>query len=184
MKKDVVFLDRDGVINEFPGKGRYVTAAEDFRFIPRSLEAIRLLTESGFDLFVVSNQGCVSRGLMTQEELDRMTERMLEAIRKSGGRLAGVFYCVHQTSDRCECKKPQTLLFRKAVEGRGVDFASAYFVGDSREDMEAGKTLGCKTVLVLSGRTGECDRQTLGVRPHAVKQDLWEAAQWILEKKS
>ena len=184
MSGGVVFLDRDGVINEFPGKGLYVTKQEAFRFIPRSLEAMRLLTEAGLDLFVVSNQGCVSRGLITQEALDRMTERMTEDVRRAGGRLRGVFYCVHQTSDACECKKPKTRLFLKALEGRSVDMASVYFVGDSREDMEAGAALGCKTVLVLSGRTGECDRETLGVRPHAVKQDLWEAAQWILEKRS
>jgi D-glycero-D-manno-heptose 1,7-bisphosphate phosphatase len=182
--RGVVFLDRDGVINEFPGKGLYVTTQEAFRFLPRALEAIRLLTAADLDLFVISNQGCVSRGLLSKADLDRMTERMVEAVRGAGGRLAGVFYCVHQTSDACECKKPKTLLFRRAVEGRGLDFSSAYFVGDSREDMEAGKALGMKTVLVLSGRTGECDAETLGVRPNAVKRDLWEAAQWILEKRS
>ncbi len=149
----VIFLDRDGVINEFPGVSQYVVRLDDFRFIPGALEALRKLTEAGFELFVVSNQGCVSRGLISAKELAVMTDRMTIDIKKSGGRLEGVFYCLHQKSDNCECKKPKIKMFQDALKGRVVDLESVYFIGDSREDVEAGKALGCRTILVLSGRT-------------------------------
>lgn len=181
---NVVFLDRDGVINEFPGKGEYVTSQAAFRFIPRAKEAIRLLSERGCEIYVVSNQGCVSRGLISAADLEAMTDRMLEEVRSAEGRIDGVFYCLHQTSDACDCKKPKISLFKKALAGRPVDKRSACFIGDSREDVEAGRALGCLTVLVLSGRTKREDLPSFEPKPDRVAADLWEAATWIARNES
>lgn len=180
----IVFIDRDGVINEFPGVGEYVTRWEDFRFLPNTKKAIALLTSAGFEINVVSNQGCVSRGMISLEELQAMTSRMLKEIEEGHGRIGGVFYCIHQTADHCECKKPKTALFHEAARGRTIDFSSSFFIGDSEEDVEAGENIGCKTLLVLSGRTDEKDVARFLVKPQFVKRDLLEAAQWILEKRS
>ena len=179
----LVFLDRDGVINAFPGKGLYVTRREEFRLIPEAVEGIRLLTEAGFELHVVSNQGCVSHGLITPKELERLTDSMLKDIAAAGGRIAGVHYCTHQTSDRCDCKKPKTALFLRALKNRPVDMRRVAFVGDSEEDMLAGHALGCRKVLVLSGRLEKKDIENLSVKPDAVKRDLLEAARWLLAEK-
>ncbi len=180
-----IFLDRDGVINEFPGKGEYVTRWEDFSFIPNAIDAIRRLKEAGFEIYVVSNQGCVSRGMITLSALHEMTNRMLKDIENQGGKIDGVFYCIHQTSDQCECKKPKTSLFIEAMRGRPVDWESTYFIGDSQEDVEAGKNLGCRTMLVLSGRThNNQEVERMSLKPDVVKKDLSEAVHWILEKKS
>lgn len=180
----LVFLDRDGVINRFPGKGLYVTDPSKFSFIPRSVDAIRELTKAGCEIRVVSNQGCVSRKLVTKELLDSMTASMIAEVEKAGGRIEKVHYCLHQTSDNCDCKKPKIKMFREAIGGRAVDMSEVYFVGDSVEDMEAGRDLGCRTALVLSGRTTEEDLAEFPVKPETIQPDLWEAARWILRKKS
>lgn len=180
----IVFLDRDGVINRFPGKGLYVTRQEDFHFLPRALDAIRLLTQAGCEIYVVSNQGCVSRRLITEKALAQMTGNMMEAVRQHGGRIDKVFYCVHQKTDLCECKKPKLKLFYEAFAGRQPDLNDVFFAGDSEEDIQAGKALGCRTVLVLSGRTTPEDLPGFPLKPDAVKIDLWEAAEWMLQKKS
>ncbi len=180
----IVFLDRDGVINRFPGKGLYVTRQEDFQFLPRAFEAVRLLTEAGCEIFVISNQGCVSRGLITEKALGLMTSGMIEEIQKHGGKIKKVYYCPHQKSDNCDCKKPKIKLFQEALEGRTPDMKEVYFVGDSIEDMEAGAALGCRTALVLSGRTAPEDVASFPVKTGTVKKDIWEAAEWILREKS
>lgn len=180
----IVFLDRDGVINEFPGIGNYVTSWEEFRFVPKALDAIRWLTESGYELNVISNQGCVSRGRMTHEALQTLTAKMLKAIEAAGGAIGGVFYCIHETKDQCECKKPKTALFKQAARGRDVHWESTYFIGDSEEDMEAGKNIGCQTVLVLSGRVREAGVDSVHPKPDIVKKDLWEAVSWIIQRRS
>lgn len=179
----IILLDRDGVIVRFPGKGKYVTSPRQIRLIPNAAKAIRLLTEAGFEIMVLSNQGCVSRGLVTEAELQEMTELMLAQIRRQGGRIRGVFYCPHQSADNCECKKPKAGLFRKALDGRCGDTGSVYFIGDSQEDVAAGRHAGCRTILVLSGRVSEDEVEHFNPKPDAVKKDLWEAVQWILKKK-
>ena len=180
----IVFLDRDGVINRFPGKGMYVTRVEDFHFLPQTLDAVKRLTEAGCEIHVVSNQGCVSRGLIADEVLMEMTQKMTDQIKRHGGHIQKIHYCKHQTSDNCECRKPKIKLFRDVLHGRNIDLREVYFVGDSAEDMKAGKDLGCRTVLVLSGRNAAEDVAGLPDQPEIVLKDLGEAAEWILQKRS
>ena len=80
----LVFLDRDGVINEFPGNGKYVTKLKEFHFIPGSLEALRTLTKGHFTIFIISNQAGVSKGVYTKEKLSHITRNMLDKIRQAG----------------------------------------------------------------------------------------------------
>jgi D-glycero-D-manno-heptose 1,7-bisphosphate phosphatase len=178
------FLDRDGVINRFPGKGLYVTKPSDLKVFPQALSAIKKLTQAGYELAVVSNQGSVSRGLVTRKSLDRMTRQMLERIRRAGGRVQKVYYCVHQTSDHCDCKKPKTLLLKRALRGRRFDRSKIFFIGDSEEDIQTGINFGCRTILVLSGRLKKRNLPQLKAKPDVVKKDLMEAAQWLIKKRS
>ena len=76
------------------------------------------IRKAGYELHVVSNQGCVSRGMITKATLDKFTKRMLGWIKKEGGKIRKVFYCPHQSSDGCRCKKPETLMMERAVKGR------------------------------------------------------------------
>jgi HAD superfamily hydrolase (TIGR01662 family) len=49
----VVFLDRDGTLNEDRG---YVHRIRDWRFTDRAVEAVRMLRDGGFAVALVSNQ--------------------------------------------------------------------------------------------------------------------------------
>lgn len=179
----IIFLDRDGVINEDPGVGAYVTRWEDFRFIEGAVEAIRTLTEARYKIYVISNQRGVGRGLFTQAALDRITERMLAKIEKSGGKVAGVFYCTHR-EDNCDCRKPKAGLFKQAVgELRGA-FKDTYFIGDDKRDIEAGRNLGCKTVLVFSGKTKRPQLDTWDFLPDRMCDDLLQAVRKAVLKKA
>jgi D-glycero-D-manno-heptose 1,7-bisphosphate phosphatase len=178
----LVFLDRDGVINRFPGIGNYVTKPSQFKLLPRALKGLKLLTEAGYELHVISNQGCVARKMITKEGLMRMTRKMCRDIEKAGGRLHKVHYCLHRMDDDCACKKPKTLLLERAVKGKKINKREVYFIGDSDVDVQAGPDFGCNTLLVLSGRTKKAGIAKLPVRPDVVKKDLYEAARWIVKK--
>ena len=181
----LLFLDRDGVINRFPGKGKYVTTLDAMHISKQALRGIAALSRAGYRIAVISNQGCVSRKLVTKKQLSVITQKMKSAVSAKGGKIWKVFYCFHQTSDGCACKKPKTLLLEKAHQAfRGnTPIKSIYFIGDSREDIEAGLAYGCKTVLVLSGRTKRREIRAFTPKPDAVKKNLEEAAKWILRLK-
>ena len=95
-----VFLDRDGVINQYPGHFKYVTRWEDFHFLPGVASSLERLTAFGFKIFIISNQAGVGKGLYSKQTLDLITDSMLKGLGKDV-KIEGVFYCTHLPDDDC-----------------------------------------------------------------------------------
>lgn len=180
MKRKAVFLDRDGVVNACPGEAYYVRTWSEFKFVPGAPEALAALAKAGYLLVVVSNQSGIARGRVRQADLDDITRRMRAALESLGAPLADVLYCPHDDKDACECRKPKPGLFREALARHGIDAAASWNVGDAERDIEAGLAAGVRGIWVLSGKTGAEDAARAAARPAAVKKDLREAAEWIL----
>ena len=72
MPRKIIFLDRDGTINERPEKTRYVTKWEDFKFLPGAIEAMKMLYNSGYEIYLITNQAGVGRGFMSLEDLEKI----------------------------------------------------------------------------------------------------------------
>ncbi|MBI4227228.1 MAG: HAD family hydrolase [Candidatus Omnitrophica bacterium] len=174
-----IFLDRDGVINRSPGPG-YVTRWEEFAFLPGSLTAIQALTHAGWPLFIISNQRGAAQGLYTRAALDEITAAMVAEIARMGGAIAGVLYCLHDDADRCGCRKPARGLIDQACRMRPVDLTRSYVIGDDLKDIVLGRAVGCRTILVLSGRTAADAVKQWPVAPDRICRDLEDAASWIL----
>jgi D-glycero-D-manno-heptose 1,7-bisphosphate phosphatase len=183
----VIFLDRDGVINEFPGNGNYVTKIKEFHFIPGSLTAISKLTELGFHIFVVSNQAGVGKGLFSKDKLKRINTHMVRYVTKTGGKIKKSFYCTHRSNEGCDCRKPQIGSLKKAFSMLNTSTRAAkkaFFVGDTGVDIKAGKNAGCKTIFVLSGREDRKYMRKWDVKPDFIVQDLLEAVEIIENENS
>ena len=182
----VVFLDRDGVINTFPGNGNYVTKVKDFHFLPRALDAIKLLTDEGYTIFVVSNQAGVGRGVYSQDKLNRINKKMMQGVGKAGGKIKKAFYCTHRPDVGCSCRKPDIGNILKALKSIGGEITPAkrpYFIGDTKSDMETGYNSGCRTIFVLSGRENRRYMRGWIVKPDFIAKNLFEATQFILGHK-
>ena len=179
----VVFLDRDGVINKYPGNFKYVTSIQEFEILPGSSEAIKLLYEAGYKVFVISNQAGVSKGLYSQQTLGKITNYMSEEIEKVGGKLSKVLYCIHTDEQNCNCRKPKTGLLNQALEDiKEIDLNNSFFVGDSIRDVKTGKKAGCRTVLVLSGREKIENKANWESMPDFIANNLLEATEIILNQ--
>ena len=183
-KVKLVFLDRDGVINKYPGDFKYVTRVDEFQLLPGVKTALEKLTSSGFRLFVVSNQAGVSKGLYSRQDLEDMDKKMLGELGEKV-KFSGIFYCPHRADENCLCRKPKIGLLNKVFsdlrnQGLEIDFPNSYFIGDSMVDMETGEAAGLKTILVFSGR--ETPRNQLHwIRiPDYKADDLSSAAQIII----
>lgn len=179
----IVFLDRDGVINVFPGNGNYVTRVKDFRFLPGSREAIRDLTVKGYTLFVVSNQAGVGKGVFTKNKLDHITRKMVGDIEKAGGKIRKVYYSTSRSDANCPDRKPNTGSVFKALKLLKADrrvLKNAFFVGDTQIDVLTGIKAGCKTIFVLSGREDRAYlRKKWTVRPDHIADNLLAASKLI-----
>jgi D-glycero-D-manno-heptose 1,7-bisphosphate phosphatase len=144
-----VFLDRDGVINQKPPEGDYVTRWEDFHVLPGVAEGVALLNRAGFTVIVVTNQRCIAKGLMTVVELEDMHQKMTKLLAGSGAIIDGTFYCPHEIEPVCECRKPAPGMLLNAARLHGIDLSASWMIGDSDIDIQAGVNAGCKTVRIL-----------------------------------
>lgn len=183
--KKVVFLDRDGVINR--DSPDYIRCWEEFIFLPKSLEAMKILTQKGFTLIVITNQSVIGRKWVLPEVLAEMHRRLKSEVASHGGRITDIFVCPHSPDQDCSCRKPKPGLIRQACQKYDIDLSDAVMVGDSAKDILCGKAAGCgKTVLVQTGYVpaGGIPAQDAlaldNICPTAVVADLLEAARWII----
>ena len=177
MKKGIVFLDRDGVVNI--DSTEYIKTPDEFRFIPKSPEAVALLCDNGYEIILITNQSMIGRKMATQGTLDAIFKKMVSGIEKAGGRIKDIFFCPHLPNAGCRCRKPKPGMILSAVEKHGIDLSHAIMIGDSAKDIEAGIRAGCATtILVLTGngKTARAELIQGDIRPSSVAVDLYDAA--------
>lgn len=157
-KSWTLFLDRDGVINTHI-KGGYVTHIKEFEFIEGVLESIPKLNQVFGRIIIVTNQQCVGKGIISEEQLLEIHDYMKSEIEKKGGRIDEIYFAPQLASDNSEMRKPNTGMADKAKSQFSViDFSKSVMIGDSLTDMEFGKRKGMKTVFINSGLNGTVDR--------------------------
>ncbi len=155
MNLTTIFLDRDGVINRKRDED-YVKHWGEFEFLPGVKEALKVLTEKNYRLIVVTNQRGIARGWMTEADVQDVHARMMDELAQHGAALSAIYYCPHD-KDQCDCRKPQTGMFRQAQRDfPAIDFAKSMLIGDSLSDMAAGATLGCRNIFIGSDANYEC----------------------------
>ena len=145
---DTLFLDRDGVINK-KLEGSYVRNFSEFEFMPGALDAISKLSKKFKRIIIVTNQQGISKGLMSENDLDSLHSKMEESIRNAGGSLAKIYYCPHLDELNCRCRKPQPGMIEQAIRDfPNIRLEFSYLIGDSKSDIEAGMAMNLNTIKV------------------------------------
>lgn len=174
----VVFLDRDGVINR--DRTDYVKSLAELEILPGVPAAIARLRRAGIIVYVTSNQAGIAKKLLTVETLGEITRTVANAVHAEGEAIDGFFYCPHVDADNCDCRKPKVGLFARALESLEHTPELMYVVGDSARDLEAGRRIGARTVLVLSGKLDRGASQALASPPDLIADNLTGAVELIL----
>jgi D-glycero-D-manno-heptose 1,7-bisphosphate phosphatase len=180
--RGAVFLDRDGTINE---EVDYLDDPERLRLIPGAGEAIRLLKNAGIPVIVVSNQSGVGRGYFSKATVEAIHQQLAKRLAMHGACVDAIYYCPHHPDEGCECRKPKAGMLLQAARKHGIDTRRAFMVGDKVSDLDAGREVGCRTLLVLTGY-GEQARETSKntvFKPDYISTDLYDAAKWILAEE-
>jgi histidinol-phosphate phosphatase family protein len=143
-----LFLDRDGVINKRPVDD-YVKSWDEFKFLPRVLEALQSLSKIFNKIIVVTNQQGIGKGIMTVETLEVIHSNMISEIEKHGGRIDAVYYCPSLSTDDRNCRKPNIALAELAKKNfPEIDFEKSVMAGDMTSDMAFGRNAGMKTAYI------------------------------------
>ena len=156
MGERVIFLDRDGTLNE---EVNYLHRPEDLVLLPGVREGLSRLKAAGFQLIVVTNQAGVARGYYPESQVAVLHE----ALNKELGPEAAVdafYYCPHHPEHgigkyktACRCRKPEIGMLLDAerdIPG-GIDKERSWMIGDKLQDTECGHRFGVPSILVGTG---------------------------------
>lgn len=183
-KRCVIGLDRDGVINK--DLGTYVTDSKDFEPIEGSLGAITRLRRLGYKIAIITNQGGIEKGIMTQEDVDHVHDYMFKLLGEAGCPSIDALYYSASSRKDDEYAKPNIGMFKRCErENPHLRFKGGYFVGDKMSDLRAAVKVGAKPILVRTGYGAETELELKKFtyrdlrKKTAIFNDLSSFVDWI-----
>ena len=158
-----IFLDRDGTINRYVG---FLRDIDDFELIDGVSQAIASINQSEFLSIVVTNQPVIARGEVTEDELSEIHFKMETLLGKDGAYIDDIYYCPHHPHKGyegeiealkidCACRKPKPGMLLQAAKDHNIDLVESWMIGDSENDILAGKAAGCKTAYIGKENFGQ-----------------------------
>ncbi len=192
---DTILLDRDGTLI---AERHYLRDPDQVALIPGAARPMRRLAQLGCRFFLASNQSGIGRGLLTEQDYQRVHARLEDLLRTEGIVLTGAVRCPHAPEVDCDCRKPRVGLWKQLAETFSLRPETTVMIGDKVADIRFGQAVGCaETVLVLTGH-GQDQAARLGLalqappvqrcppgpdRPTWVAQDLGSYLEQLVQKK-
>jgi D-glycero-D-manno-heptose 1,7-bisphosphate phosphatase len=181
--KGAVFLDRDGTIIR---QVELMHEIGQLRMLPGASKAIRLLNRRGIPVIVVTNQPVVARGVASEQQVRLVHEELERRLGNVGAHVDGYYFCPHhpnatlpQYREQCACRKPKPGMLFDAARQFGIDLHQSVIIGDTTQDVEMGRRVGIRTILVRTGHGGR-DPWQYEVIPDWTATNLLEAVQmWL-----
>jgi D,D-heptose 1,7-bisphosphate phosphatase len=175
MQNKAVFVDRDGTINI---DGPYLSDPDKFQMYPGVGEGVSILRKNGYKVIIITNQSGIGRGYFTEDDLSKIHEKMRKEFQRFHTDIDGIYYCPHHPDNNCDCRKPKTKLFEQAIRDHNIDVKKSYMLGDAIQDIEAGKKIGLKTILIPVSSTENIATKKQG--PDYIASNFTKAVEWIL----
>ena len=164
MPRRAAFLDRDGTIIR---DTEYLRDPEQVELLPGAAQAIRRLNDAGWPVIVVTNQSGIARGLLTEQDYERVRMRVDKAIAEAAGaKIDATYYCPHhpELTGPCDCRKPGVKLYADAAREHDLDLKASWYVGDRIRDVAPGDHFGGQSVMLVVDSTPEADRMAAASR--------------------
>ncbi len=152
MKRKSIFLDRDGVIVD-NSEYYYIWKKEQLTFVEGVFENLKALNSNGFQLFIVSNQGGIARGIYTKREMEDFHRELISIFQDHQIEIVEVLFCPHHPEiEKCLCRKPSGLMIEKMIAKYRLNKSECLLIGDSESDMEAAEKTGIRGIRIPSNQ--------------------------------
>jgi histidinol-phosphate phosphatase family protein len=150
--RPAIFFDRDGTLIQDVG---YIRDPEDVELVPHMVSAVRRMNYQLWPIIVVSNQSGIARGFLSEEDYERVRARLDDLVQERGAYITAHYHCPHHPdfTGPCECRKPGTELFERAMQEHAINPAISVFVGDRWRDIAPARHFGARGILVPNART-------------------------------
>lgn len=147
-----IFLDRDGVlINNL--HHYYIWKSDQLEFVEGVFANLQLLQKNGFQLFIVSNQGGIARGLYSKDDILKLHHELIATFRKNHIVIIEILFCPHHNDkEKCLCRKPEPLMIEKLIAKYNLKKNESVMIGDNESDMEAATRAGIAGIKILPNK--------------------------------
>ena len=147
-RQPAVLLDRDGVLNKRMPRAKYVTAWNEWEWLPGATEALRMFNEAGYRVILISNQPGIAFGDLTEDGLTDIHNNVRSDVLEAGGEITAIYHCPHGWDEGCQCRKPQPGMLFQAQREHCLDLSRTFFLGDDERDGQAAVAAGCPWAMV------------------------------------
>lgn len=177
-----VFVDKDGtIVRDVP----FNVDPRKIELLPGAVEGLRAFVRAGFTPVIVTNQSGVALGHFSEPQLLRYLLVLTETLDGLGVRIAATEYCPHAATEAgtpwCGCRKPGPLMLLRSSRRLGLDLGSSWMIGDTLDDVEAGKRAGCRSAFIGALPSGHVPSERT---PEVVADDIRTAAHHVLARGS
>jgi imidazoleglycerol-phosphate dehydratase / histidinol-phosphatase len=148
----VLFLDRDGTLNEEP-PDEQVDSLEKIKLLPGVIPALLDLKRAGFTFVMVTNQDGLGTQFLPAEKFEQAHQFILRLFASQGITFDAVFVCPHFKREECACRKPRTGMVEEFLHANSIDKAHSFMVGDRDTDLEFAANLGIEGIRVRADGT-------------------------------
>jgi D-glycero-D-manno-heptose 1,7-bisphosphate phosphatase len=149
MSKKAIFLDRDGVLVD-NSEHYYIWKSDQLTLVDGVIGNLQAFTQKGFQLFIVSNQGGISRGLYSKGDVLKFHAALVQEFRNNNIEITEIAFCPHHPEvEKCLCRKPSSLMLEKLMAKYKISKTGSYLIGDSQSDMDAARKAGIQGIQVI-----------------------------------
>lgn len=168
-----VLLDRDGTIIK---EQDYLRDPAGVELLPGAASGMRRILDAGWRIVIVTNQSGIGRGYYTESDYAAVNARLLELLSAEEVQVDGVYHCPHAPGMACDCRKPLTGMAEAAAHEHGFALDTCVVAGDKPADVELGRAIGAKSILV---RTGYGRQHETECNPDYIADDLDGVADYV-----
>ena len=144
-----IFLDRDGVLID-NSEHYYIWKSDQLLLIDGVIENLKILLQKGFLLFIVSNQGGISRGFYTKNDILKLHAELIQTFKANHIEITEIAFCPHHPEvEKCLCRKPDSLMIERLISKYKISKTDSYFIGDSKSDMDAADKIGIRGIQIV-----------------------------------
>lgn len=141
MNKKAVVLDRDGTLIKYVP---YLHHVKNVQLIRGVSEALRLLKNKGYKLFLHTNQSGVSREYFTLDDAKKCNNEMIRLINLGDNLFDKICIATDLPSEENSYRKPSPRFGNEIMVKFNIDKSNLIYVGDNISDLETAKNIGCR----------------------------------------